>query len=181
MRDWLLRGADCSAPVCEGDDWTETIQSWLKYKASVTKITGTPPYSPNPWAELAHFLAKGHSSDCIWTHPGGPLRELGVGPISPPQIRNSKIALVRPNTIRWGASSQKMSQFGPGVWAVGGGASDLRTLVLYFNHFCSSVFRMAQTNCFLKQTPFVLNISNSSIRIICWNKNWSVIYEYFDQ
>ena len=114
------------------------VQSWLKYKASVTKITGTPPTAQTPgpnwlifWLEAPHLIVFGRTEAIfefrIWgwdigpfSGPEGPIREFRVGPISPPQIRNSKIASVRPNTIRWGAYSQNMSQFGPGVWAVGG-------------------------------------------------------------
>ena len=42
----------------------------IKIQGERPQITGTPPYSPNPWAELAHILAIGPSSDCIWTHRG---------------------------------------------------------------------------------------------------------------
>ena len=59
-------------------------------------------------------------------------------PISQLPEWNSKIASMPLKVFTWGVSRQKMSQFGPRVWAVGGGCYGFwRLFTLYFNHFCS--------------------------------------------
>ena len=54
--------------------------------------------------------------------------------VSPLLGWNSKIASVPLKVFTWGVSCQKMSQFGPGIWAVGrrGGAIDLSDSHLVF-------------------------------------------------
>ena len=54
-----------------------------------------------------------------------------------------------------------MSQFGPGVWAVGGVLRFLRLFTLYFNHFCSLLSLLLFL--FLPSPPFSFFFSSFSI------------------
>ena len=106
-----LPGLQCYILV---HDSTEVI----KIQGERPQITGTPPptaQTPGPnwlifWLEAPHLILSGRTEAIfefrIWggdmgttlkiqTGPSGPEN----GPISQPQIRNSKIASVRPNRI----------------------------------------------------------------------------------
>ena len=100
--------------VCTYPEYTEVI----KIQGKPPQIAGPPPpYSPNSWAEwlifwleAPHLIVFGRTEAIfefrIWGGDMGPTLNSRRGPpgpengpISQPQIRNSKIASVRPNRI----------------------------------------------------------------------------------
>ena len=150
-----------------GPNW---LIFWLKTPHVVTfRITEAIfEFHPRSWdmskklAIFAHFLTPDLT-------PQNPINR----PISRLPEWNSKIASVILKVTTWGVFSQKMSQFGPGVWAVGGGCHRFWViLTLYFAQFCirKRVFVRA---CVRAAKRNVRDCGSHSVRVVSSTNHFS--------